>query len=251
MTDSLSNIPGQLQELMQSEDFKKVLPYLLAGGAGAAAGGLLTSKRRERAGESRSSHLARVLGNALAAGGLAAGGTALVREGLAKTLGNVDATGPITGSTAANEGPLASMTRGALFSPATAAGAGALGLGLTHSFPRIGANVGREDALKTVANALTGGDKAALEHLSPEAIAKAVKNKTIRGANANALRRTAGLVAGETLSEKLLSALAHKSPLSTFGHNWAARGRRIPLALAAAAVPAAVGAFVTDKQAQS
>jgi hypothetical protein len=243
----LSNIPDKLQGLMQSDDLKKALPYLLAGGVGAAAGGLMTSKRREREGESRSHHLARVLGNALMAGGLSAGGTALLSQGIKATSGNVDSKGPITGSSAANEGPLASGLKGALFSPLTAVGAGAAGLGVTHNMPLIGANVGRTDALNSVAKALTKGDKSALEHLSPELLAQATKEKTIHGADADAIRRTAGLVSGKTALEKTLSALAHKSPLSTFGHNAGGRMRRIPLALAAASIPALAGAFLTDK----
>lgn len=60
----------------------KLLPSLLAGGAGALAGGTLTAMSPERQGESRAGRRWRILRNALLLGGAGAGGTALLQKGI-------------------------------------------------------------------------------------------------------------------------------------------------------------------------
>lgn len=73
--------------MMKTAEFKmpdidpKLLPMLLAGGAGALTGGALTAMSPERQGESRSKRRWRVLRNALLLGGAGAGGTALLQKG--------------------------------------------------------------------------------------------------------------------------------------------------------------------------
>ena len=64
----------------------KILPSLLAGGAGALAGGTLTAMSPEREGESRGSRRWRILRNALLLGGAGAGGTALLQKGVHNTM---------------------------------------------------------------------------------------------------------------------------------------------------------------------
>ena len=64
----------------------KILPSLLAGGAGALAGGTLTAMSPEREGESRGHRRMRILRNALLLGGAGAGGAALLQGGLHNTL---------------------------------------------------------------------------------------------------------------------------------------------------------------------
>jgi hypothetical protein len=60
----------------------KLIPALLAGGAGALAGGTLTAMSPERQGESRMKRRWRILRNALLLGGAGAGGTALLQKGI-------------------------------------------------------------------------------------------------------------------------------------------------------------------------
>ena len=66
----------------------KLLPALLAGGAGALAGGTLTAMSPERQGESRGSRRWRILRNALLLGGAGAGGTALLQKGIDSAITN-------------------------------------------------------------------------------------------------------------------------------------------------------------------
>lgn len=251
MTSTIDNAKDGLQSVLQSEDFKKILPYLLAGGAGAVAGGVATGRRNERKGESRSSHAGRVLRNALVAGGLAAGGTALLRKGLGETTGAVDKAGPITGGTADNEGPLSSTLKGLLFSPVTAAASGATGLALTHGRKHIGAaEPGASEAIKSLAKHLTKGDTAALRALDPQTLAEKIRAVgNIHGADADKLRRIAGLAAGKD-ERGVASRIAHSLPFSTFGSTAGRRIGRTGLGLVAASIPALVGAFVTDKAAE-
>ena len=203
MTDVLGGLPDKIKEVLSSEDLKKALPYLLAGGAGATAGALATGGRKDHDGESRIGHLGRVLRNALVTGGLAAGGTALVTSGLKNTLGSMDSVAPKTGI-ADNEGPLASMLRGAAFSPATAVAAGGLGLAASHSIPGIGANHPDKDGnMSTLVSAFKdkGTNKnlsaATLNAASPEVIAGHVARvPSAGGTPTDKLRRIAGLASG-------------------------------------------------------
>ena len=130
-------------------DLHKLMPYLLAGGAGAAAGGIMSGGRKVRSGETRGQYLTRVLRNAAVTGALAGGGSYAAGEGFKKTLGSVDMENPMTG-TPGDQGPLASGLRHALFSPLTAAATGIGALGLTMHGKTIGANPNAEVAGKSL-----------------------------------------------------------------------------------------------------
>lgn len=252
--DSISQFAG-------SDEMKKLLPYLLSGGVGAAAGGLLTSPRRAKKGEGRLSHLGRVLSNALMAGGLAAGSAALLRKGYENTLGSPEAKDAVAGAKPTEEGPLDSTMRGALFSPLTAAGAGATGLYLTNKAPSIGAGVpNRSDDLKNFISKLQKGgesiNKSDLRHKSPMEIQAIIDrisgvgsqtgvDKTVL-AELSKLRRGAGVGAGHTPLSGFASKWTRKGPLSTFGQSWPRRAGRGALAIGAAAIPALVGSFITE-----
>lgn len=64
----------------------KILPYILAGGAGALVGGGLTAMGRRRANESRWQRRLRVLRNALLLGGAGAGAAGLIQRGVRDTI---------------------------------------------------------------------------------------------------------------------------------------------------------------------
>ncbi len=151
--DKVKGLAGQAEGFVNDRpDLKKLLPYLLAGGAGAAAGGVLTGKRKARTGETRGQYLMRILRNASVAGGLAGGGSYLAHEGFKKTLGSVDVANPLTGKEG-DQGPLASAARNVAFSPVTAGAAGLAGLGATAKLPGIGAN---PNAAEHATNTLAG-----------------------------------------------------------------------------------------------
>lgn len=137
--DALSSGAAQIGDAAKNVDMQKLLPYLLAGGAGAVGGAALSGRRKERQGETRGQYLTRILRNAVGAGALTGLGTYAVGQGLQKTLGKVDVAHPISGS-AADQGPLASGGRQALFGLPAATISGATGLGLTAGMKGIGAN---------------------------------------------------------------------------------------------------------------
>ena len=64
----------------------KLLPYLLAGGGSALAGGALTAMGGERPGEGRWARRWRILRNALLTGGAGVGATALINKGIQDTV---------------------------------------------------------------------------------------------------------------------------------------------------------------------
>lgn len=237
-------------EILNDPRLKDALPELLAGTGGALAGGLMSGGRRSAQGESRGKYLARVLANAAMAGTMAAGGTALLRKGYDSTLGAVDKSGPLTGSKPENQGPLASAWRGLAFSPLTAAGTGAAALAATHDSKSgllgrdkglienakgiLGQELGltpdkmdlakRRGAIPELINAAAGGDDEVLKAL-------------------NKLRGEAGIA-----GKGALSRVAHSWPFKTFGTTTSTRIRRGGLGLAAAGVPALIGALTTSEQ---
>jgi hypothetical protein len=255
MTDKISQITN-------SEEFKKYLPAIIAGTAGAGAGAFMTGGRDKEKNESRVGHLGRVLRNALISGGLAAGGTAAISKGLENTFGSMDPKNPITGSEG-NEGPLSSNIKGLLFSPGTAAASGATALGLTSGLKGIGSGeadkaLQRQDLLGKL-----GVNEAEMARAarSPKAIQDLIDaqthNKVFQGApfklgidaakakELQAIRRAAGLAAGETELARALSYIGRKG-LATFGATPERNLVRGGLALTAAAIPAIIGATVTD-----
>lgn len=142
---ALSAGAGKAQELAGNPDVQKLLPYLLAGGAGAVGGAALSGRRRQRSGETRGQYLTRILRNAVVAGGLVGGGSYLAGEGFKNTLGSVDLERPMTGGKD-DLNPIGSTGKEIAFSPAAAALAGAGALGATANRPLIGANPGLADA---------------------------------------------------------------------------------------------------------
>lgn len=162
---------NSLKDLTGSPKMKELMPYLLAGGAGAAGAALLTGKRKARTGESRGSYLARILRNAAVTAAAVGGGSYLAHQGLKKTIGAADLENPITGSED-DAGPLSANTKAILTHPSTALAAGALGLGVASTTPLvkelIGANPGAAEAGKAMIQTLKtqNGGKVGKNNLS-------------------------------------------------------------------------------------
>lgn len=129
----------KISGLSSDPEIQKLLPYLLAGGAGALGGGFLSGRRKTRSGETRGQYLTRILRNAVLAGGLAGGGSYLAHQGFKKTLGSVDLENPVTGREG-DQGPVGAGLRNILFHPLTAATSGLAVLGGTAGMKGIGAN---------------------------------------------------------------------------------------------------------------
>ncbi len=243
ISDATSNAGQKLSEFMSSPQAKKLLPYLLSGGAGAVAGGVLTGKRRKREGEGRLAHLGRVLGNAAITGGLAAGGHALINKGLDNTVGAVDEKNALTGS-AANQGPLSSTAKDIAFSPLTAGAAGVGALAATHKGDMLGAGLsGKKDALDALVKRVGGSSNATFKTNSP------LENRTALGGNKDLHRLAdrAGLITEDGL-KGALQKLTRKGPLSTFGRTPGRAIGRAGLGLAAASIPALAGALLTEEK---
>ncbi len=259
----LTDLRDRAGEIVQSEDIQAMLPYLLSGGAGAAAGALSTGRQRESKGEDRSGYLRRVLRNALATGGLAAGGHYLVNKGLDNTVGGLteSAAGAAPG---ANEGPLETTVKNIAFSPLTALGAGATALHATHNMRGIGAGKSQDAFLDRFTKENPSAPSAS--QLKHTATAKEIGDiERAAGPNYDArARRMAGLpsdmvtpgkqgflgkIPGVTDVEGLkgkLSTAMRRGPLSTFGQSSARRAGRGALGLAAAGIPALLGALLTE-----
>lgn len=228
MTDAANAGIGKLNEVLHSDQFKKVLPYLLTGGAGAAAGAYLTGNRRKRQGEGRLGHLGRVLRNALVTGGLAAGATGLARYSADK----LDAQNKPNQAPAMNN-PADAALRGTLFHPATAAAAGGLGLWATDRLPGIGAGrKGQGEALEEIRKAINipdGTDKdgapkfrqlandTALKAVAPAKLSDYLAKSNLE--NPDKLRRLAGLTTGKQIQGTTPYGPSLKSILSP--SNWA------------------------------
>lgn len=229
----------QAEDYLRSEAFKKLVPYLLSGGVGAAAGAMASGGRRKKEGEGRLGYLGRILGNAALAGGLAGGGHYLLSQGTKGTLGNI--------AVGEDDGPLQSSVKNIAFSPATAAASGALGLAATSKGSRLGATPslsamrelgGKEfldRSMDSLKNATPGEMDGWLKSVRPEAAGKA-----------NRLRQQAGLASGSGL-QGLLSSLIRKSPLSTFGQTNPTRLKRGLIGLTAAGIPALIGSLITPE----
>jgi hypothetical protein len=249
------------KDAINGADMRKVLPYLLAGGVGATAGVVASSGQRTK--ESRKQHLARVLKNALLAGGLAAGGAYAVNKGIQKTVGSVDKANPVTGSKG-NEGPLAAAVKGVAFSPLTAGAAGATALGLTHNAKGIlgAGDAQRQSALAEFASEVGDSETKLREVRTANDIGNMTSagGKTLGADELNKLRRAAGLASdviepgsvmarsGKDLSalKGAVSSFIRKGPLSTLGQTTGRRVTRTGLGLTAAAMPAIIGALTTS-----
>lgn len=102
----------------------KILPYLIAGGGSALAGGALTAAAKPREGESRGSRRWRILRNALMLGGAGAGAYGLVNKGIKDTV-----TQPLPAN---DQNPLTSKFHDIVSSPLAygASAAGGVGMGI-------------------------------------------------------------------------------------------------------------------------
>jgi len=271
-SDAVQNAKSKLADLAGSDELKAVLPYLLSGGAGALAGGMVTGRQKEDENETRAGYLGRVLRNALLTGGLAAGGHYLLGKGLEATVGQTNDT-PASGMP--EKGPLENAVRNIAFSPLTAAGAGASALYATHDLKHVGAyRKGAPEAfLKRFQSHTTGAPSS--NTLRHTATAKEIGDleRAMGALNDGRARRLAGLpsdimeprhrllnripqsvlnripgVDGDVTKLKgALSTALRRGPLSTFGQSHPRRMMRGTLGLVAAGVPALLGAFLTNK----
>jgi hypothetical protein len=263
-----------------------VMPYLVSGAGGAALGGMLTGRRRKRSGESRMGHLGRVMTNALLAGGLTGAAHYGLSKGFGNTVGAVDESGALTGSDLSQENPLTSTVKGLAFSPLTAAAAGGTGLWMTQGSELLGVNTQREEARKALKSLLPSGKKSTpwmatgaggvpLKVTADSLLkldAKQIGDLERRGLIPADLRRAAGLASdagnlqmdsatGKMVAAKnpglfgkvdgsstrgALSNILRKG-FSTLGQTHPQRIRRGALGLAAAGIPALLGALLTDK----
>ena len=269
---ALSAGAGKAKELAGNPDVQKLLPYLLAGGAGAVGGAALGGRRRQRTGETRGQYLTRILRNAVVAGGLVGGGSYLAGEGFKNTLGSVDLERPMTGGKD-DQNPIGSTGKEIAFSPATAALAGAGVLGATVNRPLIGANPGLADAeskLLAGLKKLHGGklpqgadskaaleftaktDNAALQKLlgdatTPEGQALRMEAKKL-GLNVHDASKTINIPGiNKTISPKHL---AHEvaAPFSKImGRTAGRRIGRAGVGVAGALIPAILGSILTSK----
>lgn len=196
--------------LAGSDELTKLMPYLLSGGAGALAGGLLTGKRRAKKGESRLSHLSRVLGNAAIAGGLSAGAAALVEKGVTEMTGKNSPQKLVDGAPEDNQGPLESNLRRAAFALPAAGIAGTAGLLATNSAGIFGAGSKVERQLHATNLAKKLGIKSQSDFMltSPSEL-----NSHIEGAAASA----AGIRAKEIEADALAAHTAAELKLAGSG----------------------------------
>lgn len=291
--DKFSSLSGQagdmagaagdkLNQLAGSEEMKKLMPYLVSGGIGAGAGALLTGQRRKKKGESRTSHLGRVLGNALIAGGLTAGSHALLNKGVESTTGHgVKDSIP---STTPDEGPLATNLRTAAFSPLTAGAAGVGGLLATSKLGLLGnghaqVKLDRDNfitKMKGHGHDINESDITSKPTKELQALIEAQGTKleeTITGYNKHGepimkkipqlydkspdmlaelerLRQRGGIAGGKGKLHQIISNITRRGPLSTFGQTTPRRIGRGALGLTAAAVPSILGALLTKDQSQ-
>lgn len=258
LADKASGMAGDMGDrvgqLTGSDEMKKLMPYLVSGGIGAGAGALLTGGRRKRRGESRTSHLGRVLGNALIAGGLTAGSHALINKGISSTTGKGVKEG--LPADTPDDGPLATNLRTAAFSPLTAGAAGAAGLAATNNMGVFGAgNKQKADDLSNFLSKLKAGgtnlNESDLRHMSAkklQSIVDSVGSASGETETLNKLRQHAGLGAGNTAIGGAVSKLTRQGPLSTFGQTTPRRIGRGALGVAAASLPAVLGALLTKEK---
>ena len=226
-----------IKDYLGSEDFKSVMPYLLSGGGGALAGAYLSGRRRKDSGETKGSHMLRVLRNSLLAGGLAAGGHALLNKGFNDTVGSVDEINPVSGRPG-SDGPLPSTIRNIAFNPLTAGAAGIAGLGLTDKMQFFGANRPKMEQALEALSSKGAGSTAALR------FADAAEGLRLDNKGLKYLRQTAGIPSG-TGVRGALSTIGRRG-LSTFGQSAPRQVGRGALGLLFAGLPAIAGSFLTE-----
>jgi hypothetical protein len=130
------------------------------------------------------------------------------------------------------------------FSPLTAVGTGAATLAATDGNSLLGADrAGQSRAARVLAGKL-GTSVDELAEMPSKNVAKLGLN-----AEGNALRQRAGVASGDGI-RGLLSSITRKGPLSTFGQTWPRRSVRGGIGLAAAGIPALLGAYLTSPDSQ-
>jgi hypothetical protein len=185
-------------------DLNEMLPYLLTGGVGAAAGGYLASRKKRKKGEGRARHLSRILGNALLAGGMAAGGHALLRRGLSDVAG---AGGAVDTIKNVPDSPARSGTRTLLTNPLTGAASSIATLAVTDKLPMIGADRAGTLAAKN----LLAGDLTS-KHVHESLSAAAQRRVAARTAELYANARAGGTLDAEASKrlKEMMQSVAEK-----------------------------------------
>ena len=270
MTDKPTNLRDQAASYLNSDAFKSLVPYLMSGGVGAIAGGAMSGRRRADSGESRVGYLGRILRNALIAGGLAGGAHYLGAKGLEKTVGNMSDSSTVLSGTPNDEGPLSTTVKNVAFSPITAASSGLGALAATRGHSIIGAG-STDDYSKRLLQMLPGKDKAWANSASADEVAEAVRALPAgTQPKAEQLRRLAGLPSSNVAdgsvgnlleraglsSEKAQSAqgalsTVRRRGLGILGQSTPRLIGRSAIGMAAAGIPAIIGALITNKTSEA
>lgn len=254
---ALSSGADQIKGMTGNVDMQKLLPYLLAGGAGAIGGAALSGKRKERSGETRGQYLTRILRNAVAAGALTGVGSYAAAEGFKKTVGKVDLEHPVTGKDG-DQGPLSAGVRGALFGAPAAIASGAGLLAATVGRPGVGSGVNAK-SLTDAGEKLTAGLKAKFGNAVPAGMddIKALQAQARRdpsalraaiGKDPDLLHEAARL--GINLHPKGMARniqTAGHIPSLIMGRTLGRRTGRAGILAAGALLPSVVGSILTDR----
>lgn len=253
-----NDLTASAQEFLGSDDFKKLLPYLLSGGAGAAGAAWLTGRRKKKQGEGRLGYLGRILGNAAMGGGLAAGGHYLLNKGLEKTVGGEGglledlSSGP-------QEGPLEAGVRETLTNPATAALAGLGGLSLTSKWKGLGVPEEPKAHATAQLRKILGLDKSFMGSRNPRQMGDIIGTlpKELQG-EANRLRRMAGIASEgprpanpsrwanlRRTGRGAASVLMRNGVAPLIGNNSLTRVKRLTVGGVSAGLPALLAALTT------
>lgn len=267
MSTAYPKLDKSQENYFASDEFKKLIPYLLSGGAAATAGAVMTGGRRKDKKEGRLSYLGRILSNALIAGGLGGGAHYLVDQGLKKTLGSVASDVPGQTGGDQSKGPLENVTRNVLFSPLTATAAGVGTLLSTQGMSGIGA--GNTSTYKKALGKILKMSADDIDAATPGGIASAVSRLPAQKLQeAERLRRLAGVASdyiepgnngignlitkipgmSMTNAQQIKGSLSEvtRKGLATLGQTTPRRVGRAGLGLAAASVPAIIGAMLTS-----
>jgi hypothetical protein len=252
---ALASGASQAKSMAGNVDVQKLMPYLLAGGAGAVGGVALSGRRKARQGETRGQYLTRILRNAVITGALTGAGSYAAGEGLKKTFGKVDLENPITG-TESDQGPLAATGRKALFGLPAAVISGGVGLTATVGGKRLGANPNLGEAEKILMSGLKRKHGANL----PADITDVEVLKYMAKSEPDALRN---LLKGDKaliheakrlgLNTHALGSIARKAhevariPSNLMGRTNGRRIGRSAIGLGAAFVPALAGAILSNR----
>lgn len=271
---------GKLQAVLENPEVHKLIPYLLAGGAGAVGGAALSGTRRKRSGETRGEYLARILRNAVIAGGLVGGGAYLAGEGFKKTLGSVDLERPVSGN---GEDPASSLARHLAFHPLIAAGTGTAAIGSAAlSGNDKAVNASKSELMKTLSARFGGSlptdlkdaeDLKVISKLDPKRFQRLLSGEAVQKLNDRSvfinfgdraaekeLRRLAALsginphdashtvnVMGKSFAPRRVAYELAEPLRAFFGRTAKQRIGRGAMGLMAAAVPAILGATLTNK----